>query len=358
MNIKTCPKAPARTYPENPMFGTEFVPYVLKMHLNLKGPNDYNAEIIPFADEPFSPGASVLHYGQSIFEGLKAFAQPNGDVGIFRLEQHAARFRKSAQRMMMADVPEQVFIDAVKAFVARAKDDVPKYPEHSLYLRPLLIAADQKIKVGSSSTYIFYVMGTIAGNYFGSGGKVKPARVLVSPQFVRAHPGGLGETKTAANYAASIYPQSLGAQKGCDQVLFLDSVHHDFIDELGGMNFFAIRGNELLTPDLNGCILRGVTRASIIEMAPKLGFKVSEGRISFTELRKMIEKGDVTETFACGTAAVVSPIGEFLFQKNIGDEGTMITLKGTPEKSMTIRKALIATQEGKIPSPANWLTLL
>jgi len=353
---KTTKKIAPVKYDLNPPFGSVFAPYVLRMNLNGDGKNDFAAEIAPLDADPFSPATAAFHYGQSIFEGMKAYRQKDGSVGMFRADIHAKRFRMSARRMVMADVPEEIFLNCLKEYVAFVADNVPSEPGHSLYLRPILFASEPKLKVGASKTYAFYVMSTIAGSYFG-GAQVKTARVLVNRSFVRSFPGGLGEVKTAANYAASIWPQRLASQKECDQVLFLDALKHDDIDEMGGMNFFAIRGNELLTPALNGSILHGVTRRSIIELAPSLGLTVKETQMSFTDLRKEILAGQVTEAFACGTAAVVSPIGEFLFQETVDATPESLKLKGTPDVSLKILEKLANIQRGYEPSPtgSSWI---
>lgn len=353
MKITKLAKLPPVTYKPNPPFGTVFTPHVLRMQLKLEGTNDYAAIIKPLDEEPFSPATAAFHYGQSIFEGMKAYNLKDGSVGCFRADLHASRFRASARRMIMADLPEEIFLNCIKEYVAFVADNVPNEPGHSLYLRPLMFASDNKVKVGASQNYLFYIMSTIAGNYFGGG--VKKARVMVNRQFVRAYPGGLGETKTAANYAASIWPQKIAAQNECDQVLFLDAVHHEYIDEMGGMNFFAVRGKELLTPALNGAILHGVTRRSILEIAPTLGLKPVEMQLSFTDLRKQIESGEITETFACGTAAVVSPIGEFLFQEKVGADAQVITLKSEPTTSLQVLDRLSQIQRGQIAAPGNWI---
>lgn len=353
LTIKKCTPLPPVQYSPNPKFGTVFAPHYLRMDLQLGGQNEYKAEILPYGSEPFFPGTSVLHYGQSIFEGMKAYRQPDGGVGIFRADLHATRFRQSARRMSMADVPEEIFLQCLKEYVAFESASVPNEKDHSLYLRPVLIARDNVIKVGTAQSYTFYIMSTIAGSYFYKG-EIKPARVMVNRQFVRAFPGGTGEVKTAANYAASIWPQQIAAQRECDQVLFLDAVHHDNIDEMGGMNFFAIRGNELVTPKLNGCILNGVTRRSVIEIAKDVGLNPIEETMSFTQLVKDIESGKVTETFACGTAAVISPIGEFLFGETVNDEPRSIKIPGKPEKTLKLLERLRDAQTG-VNTPAGWL---
>ena len=348
-------KLPPVKFEPNPPFGSVFAPHVLKMELKLDGTNNYDAVIKPFESDSFLPSTAALHYGQSIFEGMKAYRQKDGGVGVFRADLHAARFRKSSQRMVMAEVPEDIFLNCIKEYVSFVADNVPSLDGHSLYLRPLLFAADTKVKVTPSQNYLFYIMSTIAGSYFGGGGKVRPARVMVCREFVRAYPGGLGETKTAANYAASIWPQRIAAKKDCDQVLFLDAVHHDFIDELGGMNFFVIRGNELITPELNGSILHGITRRSILEIASSLDLKPVEKKLSFTQVKKEIESGQITEVFACGTAAVISPIGELVFQEKVNSESEIIKLKGEPKVSLQLLDVLSKIQRGDLPAPGNWI---
>jgi branched-chain amino acid aminotransferase len=354
--IKKCAKLPPVKYTPNPPFGSVFAPHVLKMELTNDGKNNFSAEIKNLEPEGFYPTLSGLHYGQTIFEGMKAYLQKDGSVGVFRADLHAKRFRASARRMIMAEIPEEVFLLCIKEYVNFVADNVPHEAGHSLYLRPLLFASDQKLKVGASLSFQFYIMSSIAGQYFsGKTTEVRPARVMVNREFVRAYPGGLGEIKTAANYAASIYPQKLASQNECDQVLFLDAVHHKYIDELGGMNFFAIRGDELITPALNGSILHGVTRRSILELAPTMGLKPIEKRMSFTELVKEIKSGDITETFACGTAAVVSPIGAFSFQEKVGSETELITLSEKPNVSLKILDKLSRIQRGHEPGPGNWV---
>jgi branched-chain amino acid aminotransferase len=346
---------PKTSYPLNPKFGTIFTPYLLKMQIDKSQTQSFRAEIVPYKEEPFWPGTAALHYGQSIFEGLKAYALNNGNVALFRADLHAERMKLSAERMAMGSLQPQVFIECLKAYVEMLKDHVPREDGHSLYLRPLLFAYDPVIKVGSSQKYMFYIMSTIAGNYFSTGGKAKPVRVLINRLFVRAYPGGTGEAKTAGNYAASIWPQTHAQKLECDQVLFLDAVKHEFIDEMGGMNFFIMKGNELITPSLNGCILNGVTRRSILELAPQLGLKPIERPISLKELLDGVNSGEINEAFACGTAAVISPIGEFLFQENLNSQGTIHKLKGDSEVSLRILSQLSKIQRGLIKAPGEWL---
>ena len=356
LEVQKCPKRPKVEYKPNPKFGTIFAPHYLSLDLQLGQNSSFRAEIKPYGSDNLEPGTAALHYGQTIFEGMKAFAQKDGSVAIFRPDLHATRFKLSARRMSMAELPEEIFIEALKQYVDFERESVPTEKDHALYLRPLLIASDNVIKVGTSQRYRFYIMSTIAGNYFGGGGQIKPARVMVNRNFVRAYPGGMGEAKTAANYAASIYPQKFAAGFNCDQVLFLDSNQHEYIDELGGMNFFAVRGQTLVTPELNGCILKGVTRTSILEIAKNLGLKVSEEKMSFSSLRESIEKGETRELFACGTAAVVSPIGELVYMKDMNSEPEIIRPQGQHEISLQLLDYYSKIQRGFEKAPnENWL---
>lgn len=349
------PRQPRIQYPENPKFGTIFGPHYLHMSLQLGQKDGFKAEILPYGPEQIYPGLAALHYGQTIFEGMKAFHQEDGSVGIFRADLHATRFKLSARRMSMAELPEEVFLKTLKAYVDFERENVPHEKDHALYLRPLLVASDNVIKVGTSTHYTFYIMSTIAGNYFGSGGKIRPARVMVNRAFVRAYPGGMGEAKTAANYAASIYPQKFAAGFDCDQVLYLDSTHHEYVDELGGMNFFAVQNGKLVTPELNGCILKGVTRASILELAGTLGIQAEEKRVSFTELMKSIESGETTELFACGTAAVISPIGELVYMEDMNSQPKVLKPKGNLELSLRLLDTYSKIQRGQLKAPGNWI---
>jgi branched-chain amino acid aminotransferase len=354
MEIKRCAPKPKASYPLNPKFGTAFTPHMFRMDIRPDQPMGSGAEIVPYAPELFSPSAVVFHYGQAVFEGLKAFAQADGSVGIFRPDLHAVRFAGSCARLAMPVVPESIFLEAVRSFVEFEKESVPKEPNHSLYLRPLLIARDEIVKVGASKSYTFYVLGCVVGNYFAS--KLTPARLLVNRQFVRACPGGLGEAKTAANYAISLAPQAHAEKHGFDQVLYLDAIHHDAIDELGGMNFFMVRNGELVTPALNGCILNGVTRRSILEIAPKLGLRGREETISFDQMRRDIAAGVVTEAFACGTAAVVHPIGEFGVQETMAGPIEKVALPDQYPVALKLLETLKAMHTGRAPAPGSWVT--
>ena len=342
-------------YPEHPKFGAYYSPLLFKMKVKKGQVDDFRAEIVDFKSQSFHPGLCALHYGQSVFEGMKAYRQKDGGAGIFRLDLHAERFLKSAKKMVMAEVPQEIFKQALTEYVRELKDLVPSEEGHSLYLRPLLFNADEVIKVGPGQEYWFYIMSTAAGSYFTSGGESKKAKVYVNPKFIRAFPGGNGEAKTAGNYAASLGPQSVASSYGCDQVLFLNALDHESIDEMGGMNVFFIEGDQLITPELNGCILNGVTRRSIISLASEVGLKPLERKIGFSEVSEKIKSGAISEAFACGTAAVIAPIGEFLFQKHDSQAPEEIALKQDSVKTMELLTLLNGVHRGQFDKYNDWI---
>lgn len=341
-------------YPLHPKFGAYFAPILFKMKIKIGQTDNFSGELVDFSSQSQHPGMSALHYGQSIFEGMKAYKQQDGGVGIFRLDLHAERFLKSAKKMVMAELPVDIFKKALSEYVKACADFVPAQPGHSLYLRPLLFSADELIKVTPGAEYWFYIMSTAVGSYFTSGGETKKAKVYVNPEFIRAYPGGNGEAKTAGNYAASLGPQSVAAQHDCDQVLFLNALDHNSIDEMGGMNIFFIEGNKLITPSLNGCILNGVTRRSILALAKDVGLEAVERVIGFDEVRDKVKSGAITESFACGTAAVVAPIGEFIYQKTKSDIET-IQLPESSEKSLELLSLLNSAHRGGLENHKEWV---
>jgi len=354
LNMTRCEKRPKVQYTPHPKFGTVFSPHMVRMQVSSENVKDLKAEIVPFGAEAFMPSTIVLHYGQSIFEGMKVFRQHDGGVAAFRADLHAARFMFSASKMAMPVIGEKVFLECLREFMEFEKDSVPSEPDHALYIRPLMIGRDEIVKVGRSKNYTFYILGCIAGSYF-QGDSKKGARILVNRQFVRAFPGGLGEAKTAGNYAASLGPQAYAETLKCDQVLYLDAIRHEFIDELGGMNFFMVKNGTVITPPLRGTILNGVTRKSILEIGPTLGLTTREASISFSEMVKDINEGHVTEAFACGTAAVIHSISEIVAQDQVGDEPTVLKLPSETPVAKKLLETLKGIQRGTIKAPGDWL---
>jgi branched-chain amino acid aminotransferase len=298
----------------------------------------------------------VFHYSQEIFEGLKAYRQDNGSITMFRPEANAARFNRSAVRMAMPELPEEAFVRALELLVAQDRDWVPSGDGYSLYLRPIMIATQRGLGVNHpSNEYLFCVIASPAASYFSGG--VKPVTVWLSEDYTRAAPGGTGAVKAGGNYAAAFVAQQQAVDQGCDQVVWLDAAEHRWVEEMGGMNLFFVFGGSggepphIMTPALTGTLLPGITRDSLLRLAPELGIKATEDRISVEAWREQCASGELTEVFACGTAAVVTPVGRV---KSAG--GEFLVGDGEPGSvTMRLRDELIGIQNGHHPDPFNWL---
>jgi branched-chain amino acid aminotransferase len=306
----------------------------------------HDGEVRARAPFQIDPASAVLHYAQEIFEGLKAYRHGNG-VALFRPERNAQRFQDSAERLAMPSLPESLFLSAIEEIIRIDRDWIPD-GEGSLYLRPFMFANETFLGVKPASEYLFVVIASPVGSYF-KGGK-KTVTVWLSDNFTRAAPGGTGAAKCGGNYAASLVAQAEALKHGCDQVVFLDAAEHKWVEELGGMNvFFVFDDGSMLTPPLGGTILPGVTRDSILTLARADGRTVREARYSIEEWRADAASGRLRECFACGTAAVVSPIGRIKSSKGdfvIGDgEGGPIT-EGLKAKLVGIQRGEIADERG------------
>ena len=262
-----------------------------------------NAQVVPFHDLTLSPLALCLHYGQTVFEGMKAFVMEDGRINVFRPEKHYERFTKSLHRMCMPPVPRKLFLDAIHQLVLLDSDWVPKEADGSLYVRPFMIATEDRIGVKVSDEYLFMVVCSPAFQYY-----AKPLKVKVETNYIRAAEGGTGNAKCGGNYGGAFYPTQLARDAGYDQVLWTDSIHNEFIEESGTMNAMFFIDNVLVTPMLTGTILDGVTRDSLLTLANAKGIAVEERQISYEELIRAFEDGKRVEAFGAGTAAVVAPI--------------------------------------------------
>lgn len=335
----------------NPAFGRIFTDHMVV--IPYRDGKWQQGELKAYGPLTLDPSASSLHYGQAIFEGYKAFAQPDGSIKTFRPEQNAERFNRSAARLAMPAIPVELFLEAGDALIAQDRNWVPKNTGESLYMRPLMIATDPYLGVRPSEEYLFVLFASPAGAYFPKG--VKPVTVWISEDFVRAAPGGTGEAKCAGNYAASLMAQSQAQEKGCDQVVWLDAVHREFIEEMGGMNlFFVYQDGEkvtVVTPELTGTLLPGITRRSLLEMAKDLGYATQERKLSVQQWRDDIASGRMTEVFACGTAAVITPVG---VAKANGFEMT-INNNENGAVTLALREALLGLQHGTAPDTHNWM---
>lgn len=272
-------------------------------------------KIEPWRPIELHPAAVVLHYAQSIFEGLKAYKAPDGSALLFRPEMNANRMIHSARRMAMPDVPEQMFLEGVRTLVDCQREWIPEAPG-SLYIRPAMIGTEACLGVRASHEYLFFVIVLPSGSYFPGlpPGKTATVKVFVSETVGRAAAGGTGDAKASANYSVTLQVIEAVKKKGCAQVMFLDSSGHRTVEEMGGMNVFFLRGDTLITPPLTGTLLAGVTRDSILKLAPSLGIPVKEELVTFDELMAQVKSGQVREAFACGTAAVITGIESFVLE--------------------------------------------
>ena len=307
------------------------------------------------AREPFTmdPASPVLHYAQEIFEGMKAYRRPNGGAALFRPEANARRFARSAIRMAMPPLPEDMFLESVRALVRADRDWIPATEDGSLYLRPFMIANGSFLGMRPSTEFIYAVIASSVGAYFK--GNTPAVSLWVTREYVRAAPGGTGEAKCGGNYAGSLVAQAEAIRNGCDQVVFLDAVERRWVEELGGMNvFFVFADGSIQTPPLDGTILHGVTRDSILRLARDMGLTVREEAYSIEQWKEDAESGRLTEAFACGTAAVVTPIGSV----KGADGGFTIGGQSMGPLTMRLRSALVDIQRGDAPDPYGWTELL
>jgi len=307
----------------------------------------------PYAPIQLDPAASVLHYGQAIFEGFKAYRQPDGGIATFRPDANGRRFNTSASRLAMPELPVERFVAAADLLITEEQAWVPPNAGESLYLRPLMIATEAALGVRPAKEYLFLLFGSPSGAYFPQG--VKPLTVWISKEFSRAAPGGTGEAKCAGNYAASLVAQQQAIDAGCQQVVWLDAIHKRIVEEMGGMNLFFVYKNgsssRLVTPKLTGTLLPGITRDSILTLAADLGYTAEEGTISIDDWERDLASGELTEVFACGTAAVITPVGHVKFT---GGEW-LIHNGATGPVAQTVREALLAIQHGSAPDRHGWM---
>ncbi|SFR23936.1 branched-chain amino acid aminotransferase [Lentzea waywayandensis] len=334
-----------------PGFGQHFTDHMVTIRWN-REQGWHDAEVGPYSTLALDPAAMVLHYGQAIFEGLKAYRQPDGSIASFRPEANAERFRASARRMAMPELPDELFLESVRQILAVDDRWVPSAEEESLYLRPFMISTEKGLGVRPASEYLYVLIASPAGSYFASG--VRPVSVWLSTEYVRAAPGGTGAAKFAGNYAASLVAQAQAAEKGCDQVVWLDAVERRWVEEMGGMNLFFVFGDKVITPELTGTLLPGITRSSLLELASELGLTVEERRISTEEWEKANASGELTEVFACGTAAVITPVGHV---KHAGGEFD-IADGGTGSVTKQLRERLTGLQHGHVADTHGWMTVL
>ena len=335
-----------------PGFGRYFTDHMVRIDYldGAWGPG----RVVPYGPLALDPATMALHYGQEIFEGLKAYAQPDGSIASFRPDKNARRFARSAERLGMAPLPEDLFLESLRELVAIDRDWVPSDRDESLYLRPFMIATEIGLGVNKpSADYAYLLIASPAGSYFASG--VKPVKVWLSTEYTRAAPGGTGEAKCAGNYAAAFVAQAHATAQGCDQVVWLDAAEHRWVEEMGGMNLYFVYGSgssaRIVTPALTGTLLPGVTRDSLLTLAGDLGYAVEEGKVSTEEWQSGNDSGAITEVFACGTAAVITPVGSV---KSANAEWTIGDGQPGPI-SMQLREQLTGIQTGQVEDTHGWM---
>jgi len=304
-----------------------------------------DCRIIPFGNIPFSPASSAIHYGQIIFEGMKAFKNPEGEPMLFRPEMNWKRFNVSAERMAMPQVPHELFHDALNELVYMDQDWIPTEKGYSLYLRPFMFATDRFIGVRPTELFKFIIITSPSGLYY-----PKPVKVVTFQKYVRAFPGGVGFAKAAGNYGASMLPLKEAMDAGFDQVLWTDGYEHKYIEEIGTMNVFFVIDNVAITPSLDGTILDGVTRDSVIQLFKQYGMKVEERRLSIDEVMEANKKGLLQDAFGSGTAAGISPIS------HISHKGATIELPPAAGRKywLRLRDDLDGIKNGTIPDRYGW----
>jgi branched-chain amino acid aminotransferase len=331
----------------DPGFGRVFTDHMAVIRYN-QAKGWHGARVEARSSFPLDPALAVLHYAQEIFEGLKAYKRDDGGVNLFRPDANAHRFWNSAERMAMVPLPEELFVEAIEQLVRVDRAWIPG-GDGSLYLRPFMIASEVFLGVKPSAEYIFAVIASPVGSYFKGG--PAPVSIWLSEKYTRAAVGGTGAVKCGGNYAASLRAQAEAIERGCDQVVFLDAIERRYVEELGGMNvFFVFDDGSLLTPPL-GTILPGITRDSIIQLAKDSGARVREEAYSIDQWRADAASGKLKEAFACGTAAVISPIGKVCSAN--GD----FTIGGgvAGPVAMGLRKKLVDIQYGRTNDPHNWI---
>ncbi|MFD7612810.1 branched-chain amino acid aminotransferase [Streptomyces sp. NPDC059828] len=336
-----------------PAFGEQFTDHMVMLTWTAEAGWTDTPQAVPFGDLRISPAMAGLHYGQVVFEGLKTYRRQDGTLGTFRPDAHARRFRQSARRLAMPELPEGLFIQAVDAFVGADGGVLSADEEVSLYLRPLMFATEASLALRPARAYTFLLMGFVTGGFFSN--RPDPVSVLISREFSRAAPGGTGQAKCPGNYAGAFLAQRAAADAGCQQVVWLDAVENRWVEEMGGMNLFFVRGTgpgaTVVTPSLTGTLLPGVTRDSLLTLAGERGYAVTEERISVEQWRKECEEGVISETFACGTAALVTPVG------HVRDtEGAWLVGGGQPGPvTMELRATLTDLHRGRTADTHGWI---
>lgn len=330
-------------------FGTVYTDHMFIMNYD-EGQGWHDPRVVPYAPLSLDPAAMCLHYGQTVFEGLKAYRAADGRILLFRPEENFARLNLSNERLCIPQLDEALCLAGLKKFVEVEKDWVPQAKDTSLYLRPFIIATQPHLGVSASTSYLFMVIASPSGPYYAEG--LNPVKIYVETNYVRAVKGGMGMAKTGGNYAVSLKSQVEAHQQNYSQVLWLDGVERKYVEEVGAMNIFFIVDGEVLTPMINGSILSGITRKSVCELLRAEGYTVTERRVSIQEISDAYDAGKLTEVFGTGTAAVISPVGQLKW----GDKIMEIGGGKIGAVSRHLYEELTAIQWGEKAGPAGWVT--
>ncbi|MGK9146703.1 branched-chain amino acid aminotransferase [Plantibacter flavus] len=335
----------------DPGFGQYFTDHMVDICWSERG-GWHRPRVQAYGPISLDPAAAVLHYAQEIFEGLKAYRHADGSIWSFRPDANGRRLQRSARRLALPELPVEYFVESIKQLIAVDASWVPSAPETSLYLRPFMFAKEAFLGVRPAKKVNYYVIASPAGAYFTGG--VTPVSIWLSTDYSRAGKGGTGAAKTGGNYASSLLPQAEAAAQGCAQVLFLDAQEARYIEELGGMNVVLVKKDgTLVTPDSDS-ILEGITRDSILQLAEDRGHAVERRKVTIDEWREGVENGDIVEVFACGTAAVVTPIAQLKAKDfTVGDADAP-----AGELTMSLRQELTDIQYGRLPDRHGWMTRL
>ena len=328
-------------------FGKIFTDHMFVMNYT-EGKGWYNPRVVPFENLSLSPAAMVFHYGQEMFEGLKAYKGDDGKTYLFRPDMNAKRTNATNERLCIPKIPEEDFVQAVKTVVKVDEDWIPTEKGTSLYIRPFIIATDEFLGVAPSKNYLFIIILAPSGAYYASG--LEPVAIWIEDEYVRAVKGGMGYAKTGGNYAASLKGQVKAHDAGYSQVLWLDGVERKYIEEVGAMNIFFKIDGKVVTPMLNGSILPGITRDSVINLCKEWGVPVEERKISIDEIAESYKNGKLEEVFGTGTAAVISPVGKLRW----GDNVMTINDGKIGELSQKIYDTVTGIQLGKLPDTHGW----
>lgn len=353
MEIKFTQTLEKRQKPDNSKlgFGQYFTDYMFEMDY-LPGQGWVNPEIKPYGKISIEPSSMVIHYGQTVFEGLKAYLTPDKEVLLFRPHKNIERLNRSSARICIPELDEEFALKAIVEHVKSNADWVPDFEGASLYIRPIVFSTEESLGVAPSDSYKFMIISSPVGAYYAEG--FNPVKIYIEDQYVRAVRGGIGSAKTAANYAASIKAQQVAKEKGFSQVLWLDGVEQKYIEEVGTMNVFFKINDEIITPEINGSILQGVTRDSVITLLKDFGYKISERKLSLLEVMAAMNDGSLVEAFGTGTAAVISPIGEIYYNgKNLKlNNGKVGPL------AQKLYDTLVGIQTGKLEDKHGWTVKL